>query len=235
MAGLVPPVRAAFGDAVPAAVAAARPGSSAPPAAPAGRASVRFLLTPTILRDPTVRFFWDRQLAEFRPDVIVLFLGIWEAGEIARSGGSLADAEWRGRYERDVIDPWVRLLTAGGARLVWIGNPVVGTPEATVALAQLDEVVRGLPARWPLVRPVAAGPALNGPGDAYQDVLVDDGVPVRTRQLDGLHLCAGGAARLTDLVLAALDPWPAPVAGWRQGPWRADPAYPADGCPPVAG
>lgn len=218
MAGLAPPVEAALEA--------------------GGEAEVRFVLTPTILRDPTVRFSWSRQLDEFDPDLVVMFVGTWESGLVEGSTPGLVptDTAWRTTYERDVLDPWVQLITSRGADVLWIGNPIVRNPDSNRVFAVLNGAFADLPSRWPQVRFLDAGPPLNGPDLAYHDTrLLPDGRLVRTRQTDGLHLCPDGAALLGDAVVAAVaDRYRIGVpSAWRDDPsWRDSPAvYPDASCP----
>jgi hypothetical protein len=216
MRNLAPALKAALGD--------------------GGRADVRFILAAVIQNDPTVRITWEEQLRTFRPEIAVMFIGSWETFEIIRHGGVLGDPAWRAQYERDILDPWVQFITSGGARVVWVGNAVAGDPAVTDNFAAYDNVLRALPERWPQVTFVTSAVALNGSvGPGYHDVVMgDDGVPVRTRQTDGLHLCADGAARLAAVVVDALAPAVVARPGWDSGPWRRDTAiFPPEKCPPV--
>src|SRR2546429_184280 len=79
---------------------------------------------------------------------------------------------WRVPYERDVLDPWIRLMTSGGARLAWIGNTVVSDPRLNGRLHDYEPVLRALPERWPQVTYVDPALALNGgPGPEFHDVV----------------------------------------------------------------
>ena len=77
-------------------------------------------------------------------------------------------------------------------------------------------------------------PILNGRTPGYHDIVpLPDGRLVRTRQTDGLHLCAPGAALLgqvvSDDIAARFKATVAPA--WQQGPWTTDKVYPAASCP----
>ncbi len=216
MAGLAPPVKAALeAD---------------------GTAQVRFVLTPSILRDPAVRYTWNTQLAEFDPEIVIMFVGTWESGVIAKGSGpdATSDPNWRTGYERDILDPWVQLITSRGASVVWIANPTVKSDEANAMFGALNAAFRDLPGRWPQVSIVEANPALNGALAGYHDVVaLADGTRIRTRQIDGLHLCAGGAALLGRVLVVHLaDAFAAPVHdGWETGSWRTESVYPPQSCP----
>jgi hypothetical protein len=200
-----------------------------------GTADVRFVLTPSILRDPTVRHTWNQQLEEFNPEVIVMFVGTWES-EVLRTGDDPAstDPTWRANYEANILDPWLQLITSRGASVVWIGNPAVGNDDANRSFSALNQAYADLPSRWPSVTYVSAQKALNGSGEGFHDVIVlPDGTALRTRQLDGLHLCPDGAALLASAVVDELvAKWKASAPdGWQDGDWRTDDLYPPESCP----
>jgi hypothetical protein len=200
-----------------------------------GTSQVRFVLTPSVLRDPTVRFTWNQQLEELNPEIVVMFVGTWES-EVLRTGDGAAstDPTWRTQYEANVLDPWLQLITSRGASVIWIGNPAVGNEEANASFSALNAAYADLPNRWPMVTYLSSQMALNGPGDGFHDVISDaDGTWVRTRQIDGLHLCPGGAALLGEQLVAQLTTvWKANEApGWQAGDWQYADVYPPEACP----
>jgi uncharacterized protein len=202
-----------------------------------GGSDVRFLLMPVVRPEPLVRLSWEGPMRAFDPQVVVLSVGVWETGRILIEAGSLDDPAWRDRYEADVLDPWVRFLTDQGARLLWVGNPAVGDPEVTERLLAYNELLAALPGRWPQVAYVSSAVALNGVDDAqFREVVIGpDGTPVRSRQVDGLHLCVEGALRLAAVIAEALDGLVPTRPGWERGAWREDAeAFPPERCPPVA-
>jgi len=228
MAGLVPPVTAALES--------------------TGRVQVDFILTPTILRDPSVRFTWSRDLAELDPDLVVMFVGTWEDRTVQSDDGSPtttartdttefapSDPRWGVRYRQDVVDPWLDLITAGGAKVLWIGAPPVGDVDRSSFFAALNSVFESLPRDRPGVSYLDPTPALGLSGDDFTASLnLPDGTPVRLRQVDGLHLCPTGAQLLAEITLEEIsDVLGVPVApSWQEGTWRQDPGlYPLEGCP----
>lgn len=201
-----------------------------------GTTTVRFILTPSILRDPTDRFTWNKQLTESDPEVVVMFLGTWESGVLQGITKESVDAPgWQERYERTVLDPWIQLLTSQGASVLWLGNPVVQNPNGNHAFAALNAAFAGLPNRFASVSYLETNTILNGSAPGYHDIIpLPDGTLVRTRQTDGLHLCAPGAALLGQAVAEDLATrFKATVApSWQSGPWIYDEVYPPASCPP---
>jgi hypothetical protein len=217
MAGLVPAVEAAL--------------------EPAGGAEVSYVLTPSILREPSVRFSWSQELEELDPDVVVMFVGTWEARDLPEAGGTGTTVQpgqsaWPATYRAEVVDPWLELITSHGAEVVWIGAPPIADPEGSGFFELLNGVFAALPADWPQVDYLDPAPALGAPGRGFSEtVTLADGTSVRLRQVDGLHLCPAGAQLLAELVVDAIAAEP-PEDGWQDGDWRADQGlYPTQACP----
>jgi hypothetical protein len=206
-----------------------------------GVVDARFVLTPSVLRDATVRFTWQRAVQEFEPDVVVMFVGTWELAEIGQGGGvSLLpdDDGWLDAYENQVLDPWIDFLASAGAEVVWIGAPAVDNEEVNASFAELNSAFAAAAGRWDEVVFVDAGTVLGRPEDGYPGGdLAFLGQVVRARQVDGLHLCPDGAALLAAEVLSVVgERWQVPTPdGWQDGPWRSDPAFPEPSCPQPVG
>jgi hypothetical protein len=219
MAGLAPALEAAFDD--------------------EDDVEVEFVLTPSILRDATVRYTWGKELEEFDPDVVVMFVGTWELGEVTNQVGTATgppDPVWRETYERDILDPWIDLITSGGAEVLWLGAPAVPAPEVSVLFDALNEAYAGLETRREGVDYLDSTAAMaGGAGAGFQPTATTaDGEIVRLRQVDGLHLCPEGAVRLAEAVIAALpsDRELEPAPGWEDGSWRDHEEYPPENCTP---
>jgi hypothetical protein len=203
-------------------------------------AEVEFVLTPSILRDATVRFTWEKQLEDFDPDLIVMFVGTWELGEVSNRVGTgfvPGDPEWRQSYDQAVLDPWIELITGQGAEVIWLGAPAVESPEVDALFDALNEAYRGLVDRWPTVSYLDSSVALAGTtGEGYVPIATTpEGEQVRVRQIDGLHLCPDGAVLLARAVVdhIAADYPVREAPGWPQGSWRNHSEYPPQNCPPA--
>lgn len=203
-----------------------------------GDAEVEFVLTPSVLRDASVRFSWSKELEEFDPDVVVMFVGTWELGEVTNGVGTSSgpnDPNWQTTYETEILDPWIDLVSAQGAEVVWIGAPSVENPDVDLLFIALNETYRALADRHDNVTYVDSTEALAGAGAGYAPVVTtDQGDQVRVRQIDGLHLCPDGAVLLANAVIEDLQERHdvAVPIGWEDDPWRDDEEYPADSCPP---
>lgn len=207
-----------------------------------GDADVEFVLTPSVLRDATVRFSWSRQLESFDPDVVVMLVGTWELGEVTNGVGASvtsSDPGWQRVYADEILDPWIDLVTADGARVVWLGAPAVATEEVSLLFESLNVAYRDLADRREEVVYVDTTRALAGVGGGADAGFVATGTDergqlVRLRQVDGLHLCPDGAVRLAEALVDELEQTRSlslPV-GWQSAGWRNDEEYPRGSCPP---
>lgn len=236
MAGLAPALDAAFGS--------------------SGAIESRFILTPSVIRDPAARFTWERQVTEFSPEVVVMLLGTWEAmiieGEQRGEGSATsttsssgavvvdpADTErWIARYKEDLLVPWVDMMTDDGAQLVWVGMPAIAPGAASSRIEAMNEAISELAAQRDDL--VFVDPSVvEGPDGEMREVLEMDGRPRRVRQVDGLHLCPAGAELLAGEVLGVLDSlFVIPFGeGWRDPTWYDNQlssgalTYPPEACP----
>lgn len=216
MAGLAPALEAALGG---------------------GMTEVRFILTPSILRDATVRFTWEQELAEFDPEVVVMLVGTWELGEVRHGRGAATTGEdWRSVYDGQILDPWIELVTSRGSRVVWMGMPLVPSADVNLLFISLNEAYRALEDRWDSVRYLDSTRVLTaGSGQFTESLPTDDGRLARVRQVDGLHLCPYGSVMLADAVIAAISEIGTITEneGWRGGTWRESDEFPRESCPPM--
>jgi hypothetical protein len=178
---------------------------------------------------------WRALVSSARPDLVVLLVGPWDVRTVVVDGRLLAPGSpgWEAFYGA-LADEAVGILTAGGARLLWVGMPLVDVrPDIGARVAPFNAELRRVAARHPSVTFVDAAAALAGPDGRYAAVQLEDGRPERVMKPDGEHLCPAGAARLAAAVVAAVPL--SPGDGWRHAAWRADGRYSwgaGGGCPP---
>jgi len=186
-----------------------------------GSVDARFVLTPSVARDATVQVLWQQQIDEFDPDVIVMLIGTWEN---AAEGGAPGSPGWREFYEPNILDPFIQLVTSGGAKVIWIGMPAVDDPERTWQFVALNQGYATLPQRYPdQVQFVDGGAAVSSPEGGYVEVLNIPGVgELRLRRTDGTHLCPDGAVLIARPTLDLIvHDWNVPLLpDWEYAPWR---------------
>ena len=198
-----------------------------------GSVEAKFVLAPGVALDATSTVLWRQQLSTFDPEVIVVLVGTWETDGDLGPPGRLG---WRARYDREVLDPFVELVTGEGAELIWVGMPAVRDATSTFLLAELNAAYGGLADRHEQVTYVPGGEFVSAPDGGYAEFLEGPDGLERARRVDGLHLCPAGAIRLAEPVIDAIaDRWNVPRADdWQTGDWRRPPALlKPEECPPV--
>jgi hypothetical protein len=157
-------------------------------------------------------FDWPTQLAadvaHDHPQVVVALFGTNDAQGMPLPTGPAAfgSTEWNTTYRARVQQ--VAAIAAGaGARLLWIGEPVMRSALFDQRMQQLDGVVQAAlggdgQALYSDTRPVLA--TADG---AYADALPGpDGLQL-VRQDDGIHLSWDGADRLAAYEIQVLQQW----------------------------
>jgi hypothetical protein len=177
------------------------------------------------------RRLWTAAVARTRPDLVIVFLGPWDIRTVTVKGTTLSpgQTQWAAWY-RDQATAAARLLTSGGAGLIWVGATL--EPGSTARIAALNDVLRRVTVEAG-GRFIDGARVLAGPDGRYRRRA--GGTPLF--KVDDEHLCQEGATRLATAVAAAVsDSWRLAVrAGWPAGGWRSDARYQGPGptgCPP---
>jgi hypothetical protein len=183
------------------------------------------------------RAAYAEDIAEKKPDLVVMMLGGWDAWYIEEKGEE-AYAE--------VVGDAVEILGAGGARILWLSMLPGGATNDRPG----DVVFEQLPDRFPgIVAYKDIEAALRAPEDAREidaqpgaetwprSFVAADGTLVILRKKEYWHICPDGAERLGALInQTAADIGWATLAtpGWEQGEWRSEARYddPAGACTP---
>ena len=196
-----------------------------------GQALAEFSLGPDLPRDEADGALWQAALERTDPDLIVVSVGHWEYLSVL---GDFAEGELLapGSYPDQVLEPFVDLITATGARVLWVGPAVIADPDEAEFVDGLEEDFGSLAERRPEVDFVDADTWLAPEGFA-ETLPGPDGEPVPVRRADGIHLCPAGQVLLAEGLLGEvaerleLDPDP----GWAQD-WRAGQDPEPGGCAP---
>ncbi|MDX6644859.1 MAG: uncharacterized protein QOK40_586 [Miltoncostaeaceae bacterium] len=153
---------------------------------------------------------WPRRLAAdiaaHDPHVVVFMVGANDnqalvVGGVARRSG---DPLWQEEYRRRAAAV-MRLATAGGRLLVWVGMPPMRPSPYGRAIATINRVIADEARVHPGVFYV--DPALSvGTGEGNFAALLPDrsGRQVAMRSPDGIHLSSAGADRVSAQVVGAL-------------------------------
>ena len=169
------------------------------------------------------RQLWAGTVQRDDPDIVVAMFGNWDLDYIKAKG-------WDA-YDR-LLDEAVTILTAGGAKVLWLPLLVGGNTDVPT-FHRLDDAFVRLAERHPgsvftADRTITEG-ALAGPDGSQPRILTTaDGRRLLLRKADNWHLCQEGAQRLAAVVvdrLVAIGVSPPAVTGWETGDWRTNKAY----------
>lgn len=197
----------------------------------AAGADASFVLGPDLPRDEADAVVWRAALDRAEPDVVVVSVGHWEYLEVL---GDFAEGDLLepGTYASGILEPFADLLTADGARVLWVGPAVIEDADETEFVSGLQRDFEALAeARTDVdfvdadtwVAPEGFTPTLPGP----------DGEPVQVRRADGIHLCPEGQVLLAEGLLEVIsaDLGLTPDPGWHAA-WRASTEPEPGGCAP---
>jgi hypothetical protein len=189
-----------------------------------------FGLTRTAVYD--WRKLWAAAITKTRPDLVIVFLGPWDIGDVPVEGRTLqpGQSRWAAWYG-DQAAGAARLLTAGRTSLIWVGATLEGAPGSMSRVTALNGVLRRVTVDAG-GRFVDGAQVLAGPDGRYRRGV--GSLPLF--KVDDEHLCQEGAARLAAAIAAvASGTWQLAVRpAWRDGAWRSDPRYQGPGptgCP----
>lgn len=193
-----------------------------------GGVEASYVLQPALANQPDLPG-WEQRLADQEVDVVVLLVGNWEALFTDTSTPG-----WEERYVEGVLDPFVDVITAGGAELVILGYPPNEIPAEAARFDELNALWEAEAAADPddgLVY-VDAGAAVSDPiGDPAGTYATALDLPgegeVQVRQTEGLHLCPPGVVLMAEPVLGLLAERYGVEAGdgWEDGDWRREPEH----------
>lgn len=156
-------------------------------------------------------FDWPTHLRSLvetnRAEVVVIMLGANDAQPFLVDGEpeSYGTDRWFATYRARVAGLLAQ-LTADGARVIWVGQPVMRATEFDAKMAAIDEIYRQEVDRSPAAVFVDSRGAMSGGTGAYQAYLTDGaGDQVLVRAGDGIHLTPAGGDRLADVILGELQ------------------------------
>lgn len=158
-------------------------------------------------------FNWEMRMAElvqeFNPDLVIICLGANDAQDIIDEqkkrhiAGTLS---WAGEYFKRALT-LADLAQTGGAKLIWVGLPIMGKePHATrVKMLSQEQLAATLVAPETRIY-VDTYAVLADEQGQYTSLLPDaNGIPVRMRHKDKVHVNEAGGKVLVQSVLPFVD------------------------------
>ena len=148
----------------------------------------------------------DEVVASEDPEMVLFLVGANDAQRLATDRGvlepdSAAFAEVYGERVHDVM----QRLTRRGARVLWVGLPIMRPAGYDAAMRRLTELHASVAQQVPGVTYVATRPLFADTDGAYTAVLPDEqGELQSVRGGDGIHLSRAGADRLARVLVQAV-------------------------------
>lgn len=180
---------------------------------------------------------WRSTLVETEPDVVIIYVGVWEARASGGLEPPVGEPGFDAVYRREILAPWFDGLHDEGIHTVFLGMaPMLGGPLDD--LVQITVDVTEIEAASRVDVDFVRTESVVSPEGGGVHVLPDPrtGVDERVRRVDGVHLCPDGVERVVDLILERLALVTDITVGddWRSGAWRTDVVYVLEAeCPPV--
>ncbi len=156
-------------------------------------------------------FDWPQRLVDMlvvkRPDAAVMLFGANDGQNVMSQGKvvKVGSPGWRELYARRVGRA-MDILTKGGRRVYWVGNPIMRDRGYRARIAMMDAIYRAEAAKHPGVTFIPTWRLFAGKKGAYAEYLRDaSGDLVLMRLPDGIHLTRAGGDRMAQAVLDVIE------------------------------
>ena len=166
---------------------------------------VRAYRSGTGLGRPDV-FNWPEQYPQLigaaRPSLVICSIGANDAQnfQVGRTVYFFGTPAWKEVYAERVRQ-FAKLLTRDGARVLWVGMPVMRENGFARRMASVNRLVKEVLTEFPQITWIDPNPYIAGEGDSFQQYLRDQrGKLVRLRADDGIHLSEDGASYLVPAI-----------------------------------
>jgi hypothetical protein len=142
------------------------------------------------------------------PDVVIVAIGANDGQGFVENGKVLpyGSQAWVGTYQRRLAD-YLSMVSAGGARVVWVGLPPMKVPAYNEKIAAINRIAYTVVSQNPQAtwwNPVSF--VGDDEGGFREFATSASGHTTRIRAVDGIHLSDEGAALLTSVLVPWLDP-----------------------------
>jgi len=147
------------------------------------------------------------QLVEFDPDATVVLFGANDGQDVKYNGKVLkvGSKAWQKLYAKRVGKA-MDILTKGGRRSYWVGNPIMRDPGYRARISMMDHIYDAEAKKHPGVFYVPTWALFANEKGSYVEYLPDaGGDPVLMRNADGIHLTRAGGDRMAQAALDAIE------------------------------
>jgi len=155
---------------------------------------------------------YPAMLGTEQPDVVLVAIGANDGQGFVVDGKVLPYGSdgWRKVYQ-DRLASYLAMVSAGGARVVWVGLPPMRAPSYDEKIAAINRIAYSVVSQQPQAtfwNPVTL--IGDDQGRFHEFTTLPNGQTMRMRATDGIHLSDEGAGLLTNVLLKWLDP-PSPA------------------------
>jgi len=147
------------------------------------------------------------QIVDFRPDAAAVLFGANDGQDVLHDGKVLkvGTKAWQQVYAQRVGQA-MDLLTKGGRRVYWVGNPIMRDFGYRQRIAMMNHIYEAEAKKHSGVTFISTWKLLSNAKGSYTDYLTDaSGDSVLMRAPDGIHLSRAGGDRMAALVLDAIE------------------------------
>jgi hypothetical protein len=180
---------------------------------------------------------YPAMLGSEKPEVVIVAIGANDGQGFVVDHKVLAygtDA-WRQVYQ-DRLASFLAMVSAGGARVVWVALPPMRVPVYDEKIAAINRIAYTVVSQSPQAswwNPVSLVGDEQGKFREFETEA--NGQAMRVRSTDGIHLSDEGAGKLTVLLMKWLDPPPLPSPATAQTAANTLAAESQPASPPAAG
>ncbi len=146
------------------------------------------------------------QIVDFRPDAAAVLFGANDGQNVLYEGKVLkvGTKAWQEVYAQRVGEA-MEILTKGGRRVYWIGNPIMKDFGYRQRIAMMNHIYEAEAKKHPGVTFVSTWATMANEKGSYAEYLKDaNGDQVLMRAPDGIHLSRAGGDRMAARVLEVI-------------------------------
>ena len=147
------------------------------------------------------------QMVEFDPDATAVLFGANDGQNVLYKGKVLevGSKAWQEVYARRVGQA-MDILTKGGRRAYWVGNPIMRDPAYRERISMMDHIYEAEAKKHPGVFYIPTWALFANEKGFYSEYLPDaHGDPVLMRAPDGIHLSRAGGDRMAQAPLDVVE------------------------------
>ena len=148
----------------------------------------------------------EEDLAATKPQIVVIFLGANDGQGFDVNGvpEAYGTPEWITAYS-ERVDEMLQESHVAGARVVWVGMPLMQDSALNTEMLQLDAIFREQTAKFPGTLYLPSAPVLCPDGQFTFSITSSSGESQVIRTPDGVHLTTPGAELLAQAVISGID------------------------------